>query len=796
MNTNNSQYPSNQYQSSGTYTVKLTVTNTCGAQDSEIKYSYINVDKTCPIPAANFSSNPRDGDSPLEVYFFDASTAGTGETISNLEWDFGNGKTSSQSNPVYTYNNSGRYTVQLTVTNSCGEQDTRIEENYISVNLPCPTPSANFSSNTEQGVAPLSVRFFDQSLSGTGEYVINQLWTFGDGITSTEDNPNHIYQNPGIYTVSLNISNSCGQQDTERKVNLIVVENAPEENSLHTFFNEAGDEFNIPSNLLKAIADVESGWNQAAHNGNDWGIMQLNESGLLNISQRLKNEFPEDYAHMSDQSVVDLLKEDSFEGANANIRGAASKLRWDATHVNGLIYDGEPVEALEVWWFVLAYYNGGGGDNSLQTSNYPFRVYNRFIRGVIDDNDNDGVRVPQIPITLPPHITFELASQNELNNYEISANDHELISGTPAPVIDSSTHRVTKGFIRKVLPFNACEDLGHLHDNDGNEIVRNDCQPNEFTLDFPLEGYNAYNAPLNAIFDYSSPNYDEDDYVIDYMGEIGEKQFGYSYGGYKQENTNAFVVNGNYTAAGLGREYLFYDGHPGNDYRTTPRYGADILATASGIFHIQGGTYNIAFIDHGNGYATYYYHCRSYESELDDQQVEAGDLIGESGDIDSPGSPHLHLEIRKNDIPVDPYGWQANENLWTKAVNAELWGGGTGGANPNIPLNLETTATGDEIHLKWEPPYQLIPDSYNIYRDDEMIESLPATQFSFIDSEVDKQIRYTYCVTSVKDNKESPRSNLSSETIENSRLKIIIVGRPLLKLKVKNWKVFIFMKSL
>ncbi|KPA09541.1 Peptidase M23 domain protein [Candidatus Magnetomorum sp. HK-1] len=565
-----------------------------------------------------------------------------------------------------TYNNSGRYTVQLTVTNSCGGQDTRIEENYISVNLPCPTPSADFSSNTEQGVAPLSVRFFDQSLPGTGEYVINQLWTFGDGITSTEDNPNHIYQNPGIYTVSLNISNSCGQQDTERKVNLIVVENAPEENSLHTFFNEAGDEFNIPSNLLKAIADVESGWNQAAHNGNDWGIMQLNESGLLNISQRLKNEFPEDYANMSDQSVVDLLKEDSFEGANANIRGAASKLRWDATHVNGLIYDGEPEEAL----------------------------------------------------------------------------------------------------IRKVLPFNACEDLGHLHDNDGNEIVRNDCQPNEFTLDFPLEGYNAYNAPLNAIFDYSSPNYDEDDYVIDYMGEIGEKQFGYSYGGYKQENTNAFVVNGNYTAAGLGSEYLFYDGHPGNDYRTTPRYGADILATASGIFHIQGGTYNIAYIDHGNGYATYYYHCRSYETELDDHQVEAGDHIGESGDIDSPGSPHLHLEIRKNDIPVDPYGWQANENLWTQAVNAELWGGGTGGANPNIPLNLEATATGDDIRLKWDPPFESIPDSYNIYRDNEMIVSLPATQFHFIDTEVEQQIRYTYCVTAVKDSEESPRSNISSETIE------------------------------
>ncbi|MDM8550848.1 peptidoglycan DD-metalloendopeptidase family protein, partial [Desulfobacterales bacterium HSG2] len=524
----------------------------------------------------------------------------------------------------------------------------------------------------------------------------------------------------------------------------------------HSYFEEACQEYDIPCNLLKAVAHVESGWNQASHNGNDWGVMQINESGLLNIAQRLKNDYPGDYGSMTDQSVVALLKENSHTGARANIRGGASKLRWDADHVSGLIYDGEPQEALEVWWFVLAYYNGGGADGSLNTSNYPYRVYNCFLSGVTDLDD--GERVPQIPITLPPHFSFRKATGAELTNGEVNSADRNLIPQTP------------EGFIRRTEKFNACTEMGHLHDNDGNELDIPGCVPDEFVLECPLEDYTAYNAPLNSVFDYSRPDYSEDNYVIDYLGEVGEKRFGYTLGGYKQEDGGSFIANGNYTAAGYGSQYLFYDGHKGIDFRTKSTEhpsgsGMKILATASGTFRTTGDTWNTAYIDHDNGYRTYYLHCKRNFEATNGSHVDAGDLIGYSGSEGTDGA-HLHIDIRKGSgsswFPIDPYGWQADEPYsWTRAVNAELWAGGIGGDRNGEPQNLVATEINSdgETNLSWDAPADTTPDNYNIYRNDVLVKTVTGDQLTHTDSGLEAGTEYCYHVTALIGEQESDPSN-------------------------------------
>ena len=525
----------------------------------------------------------------------------------------------------------------------------------------------------------------------------------------------------------------------------------------HSYFEDACQKYHVPCNLLKAVAHVESGWNQSAHNGNDWGVMQLNESGLLTIAQRLKDDYPGDYGSMTDQAVTALLKENSNAGARANILGGASKLRWDADNVTGLIYDGEPQESLEVWWFVLAYYNGGGADGSLNTSNYPYRVYNCFLRGV-KDADGD-MRVPQIPITLPPHFSFEKATQAELDNGEVTSADRNLIPHTP------------EGFIRRTESFNACNEMGHLHDNDGNELDLPDCQPDEFVLESPLEGYTAYDAPINAVFDYSRPDYTEDSYVIDYLGEVGEKRFGDTYGGYKQADGTSFVANGNYTAAGYGSQYLFYDGHKGVDFRTKSTenpsgLGTKVFATASGTFHTTGDTWNMAYIEHGNGYRTYYLHCQRNFEVTNGSYVNAGDLIGYSGSEGSTDGAHLHIDIRKGSgsswFPVDPYGWQADEPYnWTRAVNAELWAGGIGGDKDGTPQSLTATEINSEAKttLSWKPPVGTNPDSYNVYRDDILLKTVSASQLIYTDSDLENGTEYCYYVKALVDGQESSGSN-------------------------------------
>jgi len=85
-------------------------------------------------------------------------------------------------------------------------------------------PQADFTAEPVFGMAPLSVQFTNQS---KGE-VTDWAWDFGDGVTSVEQHPNHIYAATGTYTVSLVVSNAAGS-DTESKVNFITVQPIMEE---------------------------------------------------------------------------------------------------------------------------------------------------------------------------------------------------------------------------------------------------------------------------------------------------------------------------------------------------------------------------------------------------------------------------------------------------------------------------------------------------------------------------------------------------------------------------------------
>lgn len=77
-------------------------------------------------------------------------------------------------------------------------------------------PTAAFSSNPTSGEAPLTVAFTDESSDSPTAWA----WTFGDGATSTQQNPSHVYHAAGTFTVSLMATNAEGS-DTESKTNHI-----------------------------------------------------------------------------------------------------------------------------------------------------------------------------------------------------------------------------------------------------------------------------------------------------------------------------------------------------------------------------------------------------------------------------------------------------------------------------------------------------------------------------------------------------------------------------------------------
>ncbi len=165
---------------------------------------------------ADFIGSPTDGVAPLRVQFLDSSTGYP--TMWN--WDFGDGNVASgTANPVHIYSEPGIYTVSLTATSITGATSTKVRQRYIIVRDKYPL-EADFLANPTYGKAPLHVQFTDCSKGAVEEW----RWDFGDGGTAYEQNPSHIYQRPGKYTVTLTVSSPTAGTSTKVKEKYIIVE--------------------------------------------------------------------------------------------------------------------------------------------------------------------------------------------------------------------------------------------------------------------------------------------------------------------------------------------------------------------------------------------------------------------------------------------------------------------------------------------------------------------------------------------------------------------------------------------
>jgi gliding motility-associated-like protein len=154
-----------------------------------------------PTPNANFNIGNSNINCGMTVNFNNTSSMSAG-VITSYNWNFGDGNSSSLENPSHTYINSGTYTVSLIVGSPRDCFDTT--QRVITVN-PQPTSSFIFNNSCQYS----NVQFTDQTNIQQGN--INQwFWNFGNGITSTLQNPTVAYLNPGIYTVSLNATSNQG----------------------------------------------------------------------------------------------------------------------------------------------------------------------------------------------------------------------------------------------------------------------------------------------------------------------------------------------------------------------------------------------------------------------------------------------------------------------------------------------------------------------------------------------------------------------------------------------------------
>lgn len=198
-----SQNPIHSYSLANTYTVTHFITASNGCTDTIRKVVVVN-----SLPQAHFYFNNACVDHVTQ--FHDSSFVIPGSIVS-WNWNFNDGgATSIIKDPLHTYTTAGVYNVNLVVTSAAGCSS--------SINKPVnvlPKPIANFGMTNNPTLAQQIVYFSDFSTpAGT---IASWYWNFGDSISSSNQNPQHYYNNQGDFTVSLTITDQSGCTDTIRK---------------------------------------------------------------------------------------------------------------------------------------------------------------------------------------------------------------------------------------------------------------------------------------------------------------------------------------------------------------------------------------------------------------------------------------------------------------------------------------------------------------------------------------------------------------------------------------------------
>lgn len=270
------------------YNIHLLLTNDNGCADSATIQVLI-----LPSPIAGGSSDINSGCNPLTVQFTNTTTGAV-----SYNWHFGNGDSSSLTDPVYTFTVAGTYLPALIATNSFGCSDTF----YLQPGIESLTkPIASFSADTLLACFGGSINFINQS---TELISPTYLWDFGISSSALE-NPVLLCNNAGIYDVNLIVTNSNGCSDT----------------SLQQQYFEVYDTLPPPVNAIASASvmndqQVEIKWFNSSQtdiaayllyrfnpNSNNWDLIYKDTSPILS-SQSILSSYIDNGLNTKNQSYT------------------------------------------------------------------------------------------------------------------------------------------------------------------------------------------------------------------------------------------------------------------------------------------------------------------------------------------------------------------------------------------------------------------------------------------------------------------------------------------------------------
>ena len=206
-NTSTLKRPVHAYSNPNTYTVNLTVTD----NDSNIKNTSLEITINNTLTAD--ANGPYIGGADIQLQFYGNASGGF-PPYAWWYWDFGDENITEEQNPQHTYNSPGIYTVTLTVSDSKGFTSKNTTTVFITGGELIADAGGPYIDEIDNDI------YFNGSANG-GLPPYNWHWDFGDGNYSTQQNTTHSYSAPGIYNVTLTVTDNIGNNNSDPTVAVI-----------------------------------------------------------------------------------------------------------------------------------------------------------------------------------------------------------------------------------------------------------------------------------------------------------------------------------------------------------------------------------------------------------------------------------------------------------------------------------------------------------------------------------------------------------------------------------------------
>ena len=247
------------YPENGAYTVTLTVTDDDGAINSTTATKTV----LNQPPVASFTESAHTVDTNVVIYFDASDSYDPDGVIVSYTWDFGDGTTGTGIMVTHVYADDGSYTVTLTVTDDDGATDSAQDTKTV-VNRP---PVAMFTESAHR-VDTGEVIYFDASysydLDGT---IVSYSWDFGDGTTATGVEMEHAYEDNGIYTVTLTVTDDNGATDTDEDTKTVTnrppvaafTESAHTVDTSEVIYFDASDSYDVDGTIVSYVWNFGDG---------------------------------------------------------------------------------------------------------------------------------------------------------------------------------------------------------------------------------------------------------------------------------------------------------------------------------------------------------------------------------------------------------------------------------------------------------------------------------------------------------------------------------------------------------